>query len=75
MADNLFKRFIAVLGTVPEPRAPIIPKGLRIPFFLGLIALSLLLLALIVLLVVVPEISAMKSTGTMRLDVFWHAVA
>ena len=54
-----FKNFLDNFGKLPEgePRE-FIPPRLRMPVFLGMVAVSLVLLALLLWLVVIPAINA-----------------
>ena len=55
------RRFFDNIAEPPQPGPELIPKRWRIPFFLALIALSLLALALVVRFVVIPGIGAQQS--------------
>lgn len=59
---SFVQRFFDNLGTVPEPRPPIIPKPYRIPFFVALSVLALIALVLVVRLVVVPGIQSQQTS-------------
>ena len=62
MSDSFVRRFLTNLQKPPEPRdtPPLIPQRLRIPFFLGLSAVSLIILLLLVWFVVIPAIGAQQ---------------
>jgi hypothetical protein len=57
--QNWFKNFLDNFGKLPEgePREFIPPK-LRMPVFLGMVVVSLILLGLLLWLVVIPAIKA-----------------
>jgi hypothetical protein len=58
-----FKRFVRDFGKVPdEAPKPLIPERLRTPVFLGMTLVSLVLLALLLWLVVLPAVRV-QSTG------------
>jgi hypothetical protein len=59
---NLLKRFFDNFGKVPEEEPKeLIPHDIRIPFFLGMAIVSLILLGLLLWFVVIPAISAQQS--------------
>jgi hypothetical protein len=58
---EFIRRFFDNMSNPPEPGPELIPTRLRIPFFVGLIVVSLLALAMIVRFVVVPGIGAQQS--------------
>ena len=58
---EFIRRFFDNMSKPPEPGPELIPKRWRVPFFLGLIAVSLIALAIIVRFVVVPGIGAQNS--------------
>jgi len=55
------ERFMANLSDPPEPGPELIPTRWRIPFFVTLVVVSLVLLALVVRFVVVPGISSQQA--------------
>jgi hypothetical protein len=59
-----FHRFVEDFGKAPEEAPePVIPQRLRVPVFLGMAVVSLVLLAVLLWLVVVP---AIRSQGQRR---------
>ncbi|MGV8082529.1 MAG: hypothetical protein AB2L09_02675 [Coriobacteriia bacterium] len=64
---GFLRRFMDRLSSDPEPSPEIIPKRWRMPFFTGLIVVSLILLLLIIWLVVVPGIRSMQSASVLSL--------
>jgi membrane protein insertase Oxa1/YidC/SpoIIIJ len=48
----------------PEPGPELIPSPYRIPFFIGLVVVSLIALAMVVRFVVIPGIKAQQSSST-----------
>jgi len=62
--QSLFKRFIENFGKVPEEKPPLIPQPYRVPFFWWLALVSLVLLALLVWLVIIPGIRAQQSSSS-----------
>jgi len=55
------RRFFDNMTNPPEPGPELIPKAWRVPFFVGLVAVSLIALALVVRYVVVPGIGEQQS--------------
>jgi len=56
------KRFVENFGKVPEEKPPLIPQPYRVPFFWWLALVSLVLLALLAWLVIIPGIRAQSSS-------------
>jgi len=60
---EFIRRFFDNMAKPPEPGPELIPKPVRIPFFIALVAVSLVMLAIFVRFVVVPGISAQQSSA------------
>jgi hypothetical protein len=61
---GFLKRFFDNFGKVPEEEPKeLIPHDIRIPFFLGLAVVSLILLGLLLWFVVIPAISAQQTAA------------
>jgi hypothetical protein len=58
---SFLKRFVDNLSSVPEEKPPVIPGPWRVPFFLGMSAVALVILALLLALVVGPAIRQQQS--------------
>jgi hypothetical protein len=58
---DFIQRFLANMSTPPEPGPELIPTPWRIPFFIGLLVISLIALALVVRFVVIPGIDAQQA--------------
>ena len=67
---EFIRRFFDNMAKPPEPGPELIPKPVRIPFFIGLAAISFVVLAIFVRFVVVPSINAQQSgTGAIQQSV------
>ena len=64
--ESFAKRFLDTLGKDPEVKESSIPKELRIPVFLGIAAVSLVLLILLIWLVVLPGVRSQQATTPSR---------
>ena len=63
---EFIRRFFDNMSSPPEPGPELIPTRLRVPFFAGLVVVSLLALAVIVRFVVVPGIEAQQSDAAVE---------
>jgi hypothetical protein len=61
--DGFIKRFLDTLANGPQDKPPVVPERWRIPFFLGMASVSLVLLLLLLWLVVLPGIRAQQSAA------------
>jgi hypothetical protein len=61
--DSFAKRFLDTLGKDPEVKESSIPKEWRVPVFLGISAVSLVLLLLLLWLVVLPGVRSQQATA------------
>ena len=57
---EFIRRFFDNMSSPPAPGPELIPTRWRIPFFIGLVAISLVGLAIVVRFVVVPGIEAQQ---------------
>ena len=62
-----FRRFVDNFGVVPDTSPPpLIPKRWRMPVFVSMIVIGIVLLALLLWLVVIPAINTYDSTHAGR---------
>jgi hypothetical protein len=61
MSDGFLRRFIDNFGKIPPEKPPLVPQPIRIPFFVAMSVVALVLLVLLLWLVVFPAIRAGKS--------------
>jgi hypothetical protein len=61
--SGAIKRFVDNFGVAPEtPPPPLIPKPWRMPVFVSMVAVGIVLLALLLWLVVIPAINTDGAT-------------
>lgn len=63
--SSLLGNLIRHLSSEPQPSPEIIPKKWRIPFFVALTVISLLLLLAVIVFVVVPGVRSMQDASTL----------